>query len=75
VKSSLRKTLGTLGKLLTGVIKGGLRRESLGKLIAVQRISSKLRKLYENYPKNPQKIDEWIQKVEPLWKESKKLGG
>jgi hypothetical protein len=54
VKSSLRKTLGTLGKLLTGVIKGGLRRESLGKLIAVQRISSKLRKLYENYPKNPQ---------------------
>jgi len=75
VKSSLGKTLGTLGKLLMGVIKGGLRRESLGKLIAVQRISSKLRKLYENYPKNPQKIDEWIHKVEPLWKESKKLGG
>ncbi|MGQ9723327.1 MAG: hypothetical protein ACUVXA_18645, partial [Candidatus Jordarchaeum sp.] len=75
VKSSIGKTLGTLGKLLIGVIKGGLRRESLGKLIAVQKISSKLRNLYENYPENPQKIDEWILKVEPLWTASRKLGG
>lgn len=74
VKTSLGKTLGTLVKLLWGVASRRFRRESVGKLIAVQRLSSKLRKLYENYPTTPQKIEEWIKKVEPLWAESKKLG-
>ncbi len=73
-ETSLAKTLRTLAKLMWGAAKGRFRRESLGKLIAVQRISSKLRKLYEKYPETPQRAEDWIQKVDSLWAESKKLG-
>ena len=49
---------------------------SLGEHIDIfhifQRLSSKLRKLYENYPTTPpKKNDEWILKVDPVWAESK----
>ena len=62
-----------IGLFLWGLITRQFSRKALSTMLKYMKISGKIRKHYENYPKNPKEFNNWIEIAENLWNPVEKM--
>ena len=70
IKMSFGKTLKIVGKMLWGLLSRNFSRKNLFGLIGALSKAGKIRKHYENFPKNINEFDSWVQMAKKLWKKA-----
>ncbi|MHA1129172.1 MAG: NAD(P)/FAD-dependent oxidoreductase [Candidatus Helarchaeota archaeon] len=54
-------------KVLWGLLTRKVSFRGISRFIKVNRQANKIKKHYKNYPENPEKFEEWVQKADELW--------
>ena len=70
IKMNFAKTLKVVGKMLWGLLCRKFSRKNLFGLIGALGTAGKIRKHYENFPKDVNDFDSWVKKAEKLWKKA-----
>jgi len=72
-KNENEKDTELAGKLIKGAFTGKLRLSTLSALFGAAMTGSKIKKHYDNFPKNPEGYPEWKQKADALWVKNRSM--